>query len=282
MLHRNLTLEYVIGILILKSQKSIHAFSCFYCEQHLLSPHSDTWVHLWQEQRGSQPQVNGRLLAPDCQCPFIGIYACLFVHCIVPFYQVIWQTEAGGCSAGTPRPAPGFPEAPQPAPVAALLPRDSISQLAPRPPPWRPRREDGGARVALGYCALPAAGTGAACCPSAAGTGPVERSVPPIPRRARGRASPGARCPGGGSRVARRRRRGDTLVPDSASRLPAEFRAGSVRGEKAAASPGCPCGDLPRLPVPRGLHLRPARDLRRAQQALWLPGQPRLTTRLSR
>lgn len=195
MLHRNLTLEYVIGILILKSQKSIHAFSCFYCEQHLLSPHSDTWVHLWQEQRGSQPQVNGRLLAPDCQCPFIGIYACLFVHCIVPFYQVIWQTEAGGCSAGTPRPAPGFPEAPQPAPVAALLPRDSISQLAPRPPPWRPRREDGGARVALGYCALPAAGTGAACCPSAAGTGPAERSVPPIPRRARGRASPGCAVP---------------------------------------------------------------------------------------
>lgn len=51
------------------------------------------------------------LLAPDCQCPFIGIYACLFVYCIVPFCQVVWQTEADGCSADTPRPAPGSPAA---------------------------------------------------------------------------------------------------------------------------------------------------------------------------
>lgn len=41
------------------------------------------------------------LLAPDCQCPFTGIYICLFVHCIVPFCQVVWQTEAGGCSGAT-------------------------------------------------------------------------------------------------------------------------------------------------------------------------------------
>lgn len=135
------------------------------------------------------------LLAPDCQCPFTGIYICLFVHCIVPFCQVVWQRSRWlqRCHS--------CPEAPQPVPVPAPSPRDSISQLAPRPPPWRPRREDGGARVALGYCALPAVGIGAACCPSAAGTGPAERSVPAIPSRTQGRASPGARCPGGRSRA---------------------------------------------------------------------------------
>ena len=44
----------------------------------------------------------------------------------------------------------------------------------------------------------------------------------------------------GGAGQARRRRRGDTLVPDSATGLPAELRAGSVREEKAAVAPGCP------------------------------------------
>lgn len=72
--------------------------------------------------------------------------------------------------AGTTRPAPaGSSEGPRP------LPRGAAGlhfPARPAPPPQRPGQEDGGARVALGYCALPAAGFGA-------GHRPAERSVAP-------------------------------------------------------------------------------------------------------
>lgn len=182
---------------------------------------------------------------------------------------------------------------PQPVPVPAPLPLDSISQLAPRPPPWRPRREDGGARVALGYCALPAAGTGAACCPSAAGTGPAERSVPPIPRRARGRASSGARCLGGGSRAgAAPPERGHAsagLRHGAAGGAPCRLCAGG-EGGRCAGLPlrgsAASSGSLRRAPLPG---LGPAAGSAgpvASRRALWLPGEPGLwlclTARLSR
>lgn len=65
----------------------------------------------------------------------------------------------------------------RPAPAAAALPHSPAGLHFPaRPAPSPPlRREDGGPCVALGYCALPAAGSGVPCPPAPA----AQRSVLP-------------------------------------------------------------------------------------------------------
>lgn len=192
------------------------------------------------------------LLAPDCQCPFTEIYICLFVHCIVPFCQVVWQTEAGGCSGAT-------------RPLRCTLRHHSRCQSQrPHPGtpfPSSPRALRRGGRA--GKMAAPVSPLVTARCLLRASARRVVRLLPAraLPRgqcrQSRavpkgGRARERGVLEGGAGR-ARLRRRGGTVVPDSATGLPAEIRAGPVRGEKAAAAPRWPCEALPRPPVLRGL-----------------------------
>lgn len=90
----------------------------------------------------------------------------------------------GGRGAGDPRrnDSPSTGGGPAPPKDGGRCPGGTPFPSAPRGPAAEagPGREDGGARVALGYCALPAAGFGAARRPPATGAGrrPAERSVP--------------------------------------------------------------------------------------------------------